>query len=227
MQLVPGTRGRALVLAVLAVPASLLAWPVGAALVCAAAGVRWFFRDPERSPPAAGVVSPADGRVTVLREEPPADGDAGGDEPGTRVRVGVFMSPTDVHVNRAPLPGTVRDVAHEPGGHWPAFSKASERNERLHVQAGDWRVTLVAGTLARRTHPRVEPGTPVERGERIGHISFGSRADVLLPAGVALDDVAVTPGDRVRAGETVLVPAAVLDAAGAGTDDSGAGRDAT
>ncbi|MFB6170380.1 MAG: protein sorting system archaetidylserine decarboxylase [Haloarculaceae archaeon] len=168
--------------------------PLGVALALAAPlAVLAFHRDPERTPPTEGVVAPADGTVSVLREE------------GDRVRVGIYMSPTDVHVNRAPAPGRVEAVEHEPGGHRPAFSKESEHNERLHVRCGEYTLTLVAGAFARRIHPYVEVGDRLDRGERVGHISFGSRADVLLPADVSLADVAVEQGESVTAGETRLV----------------------
>ncbi|WP_435347193.1 protein sorting system archaetidylserine decarboxylase [Haloarchaeobius sp. HRN-SO-5] len=169
----------------------------GLAFVVLAAGILHFFRDPPRSPPASGVVSPADGRVSVVREE------------GDRLRVGVFMNVTDVHVNRAPVDGTVREVEHTPGAHRPAFTKDSDRNERVHVRLdaadGETEVTLIAGAFARRIHPWVEAGDELARGERLGHIAFGSRADVLFPPGVEMDDLLVSKGDTVRAGESVLV----------------------
>jgi phosphatidylserine decarboxylase len=158
--------------------------------------VLYFFRDPDRSAPAARFVAPADGRVSVVREE------------GDRVRVGVFMNVTDVHVNRMPADGEVASVTHRPGANRPAFTKDSERNERVDVDCGAFEVSLVAGWFARRINPYVAEGDRLAAGDRIGHIDFGSRADVLLPPDVALADVAVTEGDRVRAGETVLVPAA-------------------
>lgn len=154
--------------------------------------VLYFYRDPDRSPPPSGVVSPADGNVSVLREE------------GDRIRVGVFMNVWDVHVNRAPLPGTVREVEHVDGAHRPAFSKESDRNERVHVRFDEYTLTLVAGAFARRIHPYVDADHPVDRGERIGHISFGSRADVLLPPEYERTDLAVDHGESVTAGETVL-----------------------
>ncbi len=168
--------------------------PLAVVAILVSLGVLAFFRDPERTPPDTGVVSPADGRVSVLRVED--DG---------RVRVGVFMNVTDVHVDRAPVGGTVRRVDHEPGGHWPAFSKESDRNERVRMAFDDHEVVLVAGTVARRITPYVEAGDRVERGERIGHIAFGSRADVVLPAEYGLADVKVRKNQRVRAGETVFV----------------------
>ncbi|MDR5673322.1 protein sorting system archaetidylserine decarboxylase [Halalkaliarchaeum sp. AArc-GB] len=156
--------------------------------------VLWFHRDPSRTPPEDGFVSPADGRVSVLRTE------------GDRVRVGVFLNVTDVHVCRAPSDGVVEGVDHRAGAHRPAFSKDSERNERVDIDCGSYEVSLVAGAFARRIHPYVEPGERLRRGERVGHVSFGSRADVLLPPGIDREDVRVCKGDRVRAGETVIAP---------------------
>ena len=156
--------------------------------------VAWFFRDPDRELPSEGIVAPADGTVTVVREEE------------DRLRVGVFMNVTDVHVNRAPLGGEVRSVEHTPGAHRPAFSKDSDRNERVRIAFEDHEVVLIAGAFARRITPYVEADDWVERGERIGHIAFGSRADVILPDGVEVADLAVGKGDTVRAGETVIAP---------------------
>jgi len=170
-----------------------LSVPLAVGLWALAAGVFWFHRDPERTPPAEGVVAPADGTVSVLREE------------GDRLRVGVFMNLHHVHVNRAPRGGRVEAVEHSPGGHWPAFSKASERNERCRVTFQDHEVVLIAGALARRIHPHVSEGDRVDRGQRVGHISFGSRVDLVLPPEVDRADLRVGKGDRVRAGETRVV----------------------
>ena len=175
-----------------AVPALFLTPPLAAACVALGAAVLWFHRDPERSPPPSGVVAPADGRVSFVREE------------GQRVRVAVFMNVTDVHVNRAQAPGTVESVAHSPGGHLPAFTKASERNERVTIVCDTHELTLIAGAVARRIHPYVDPDEELDRGQRVGHISFGSRADVLLSAEYDPDDVRVNEGQHVRAGETVI-----------------------
>lgn len=163
-----------------------------AAGVLASGFVLQFYRDPERQIAPVGVASPADGRVSVIREE------------GDRLRVGVYMSATDVHVNRAPLAGTVRDVVHRPGAYKPAFSKDSDNNEQVELVFDDHSVVLIAGWFARRIHPSVAVGDTVERGERIGHISFGSRADVLLPPEVTREDLTVEVGDRVYAGQTAL-----------------------
>jgi len=161
--------------------------------VALAGFVVWFHRDPERTPNGPGVVTPADGKVSVIREED--DG---------RVRVGVFMNVHDVHVNRAPLDGTVETVTHEPGGHRPAFDKESEHNERVRVETGEWTLVLIAGAFARRIHPYVDAGENLARGDRLGHISFGSRADVVLPPEYDRGDVLVEDGEKVQAGETVL-----------------------
>ena len=199
---------------VFSVTASLLA-------LVASAGTLAFFRDPERTPPPTGVVSPADGTVSVLREE------------GDRVRLGVFMNVWHVHVIRAPFDATVTDVEHVSGANRPAFSKESDRNERVHVRfetasptlpapaepapdttqsrdasTSDAEVTFIAGAFARRIHPYTERGDDVDRGDRLGHIAFGSRVDLLFPPTVDLEDVAVGVGDSMTAGETVVLESA-------------------
>ena len=175
-----------------AIPLFVFSPPLALVSILAGVGVLWFHRDPTRSPPPSGVVAPADGRVSVVRVE------------DDRVRVAVFMNVTDVHVNRAPAPCTVASVEHTPGRHLPAFSKESERNERVTIDCETYELTLIAGAVARRIHPYVEVGDELDRGDRVGHISFGSRADVLLPPNYDLDDVRVSVGQRVRAGETVI-----------------------
>jgi len=193
-----GTRRRALLAGALVLPLALVAPPAVLLVPLLVALVVWFNRDPSRTPPAEGFVAPADGRVSVVREE------EGDDE--TRVRVGVFMNVTDVHVNRAPAPGTVEAVEHTPGRHLPAFTKESDRNERVRIDCGAYEMSLIAGAVARRIHPLVEPGEALDRGDRVGHITLGSRADVLFPPEVSISDVRVERGETVRAGETVLAP---------------------
>ncbi len=147
-----------------------------------------FYRDPEREPDGPGMVSPADGRVIVA-------------EPG---RVAVFLNLHDVHVNRAPLGGTVARITHTPGKFKPAFGSTgeNERNEiDLDTEAGQVRVTQVAGFVARRIVCSVQEGQAVARGERIGRILLGSRTDVTIPPGFTL---AVATGQRVLAGQTVI-----------------------
>jgi phosphatidylserine decarboxylase len=256
-----------------------------------------FFRDPDRLPPSSGVISPADGTVSVVREEPVAgrpevraDGDGGIDaesdgatdaesdggidaesggatdaesdggtdvesggatdaesggatdaesdggtdadgegrsDPGDgngdgptagdapvddedyRLRVGVFMNVWNVHVNRTPVTGEAVEVTHEPGGHRPAFTKDSDRNERMRVRVdaddGEYEVVQIAGAFARRITSYLEDGDELDRGDRIGHVAFGSRADVVFPPAYDREDLAVEEGDSVRAGESVLL----------------------
>ena len=190
--LAPGAWRLARVPGLIAVPFALISPPLAVGCLVAAGFVLWFHRDPRRSPPPSGVVAPADGRVSAVRRE------------GDRVRVAVFMNVTDVHVNRAPDEGVVEAVEHTPGRHLPAFTKDSERNERVRVDFGNHEVTLIAGAIARRIHPYVEGGETLARGDRIGHVSFGSRADVLLAPAYDESDVRVRAGQRVRAGETVI-----------------------
>ncbi|WP_049937554.1 protein sorting system archaetidylserine decarboxylase [Haloplanus natans] len=190
--LAPGARRFTLPPLFAAIPLAVLAPPLGALALALGGFVIWFFRDPERTPPPNGVVAPADGRVSVVREEE------------NRIRVGVFMNVTDVHVLRAPMDGTVETATHRPGAHRPAFTKDSDRNERVDMAFDTHDVSMIAGWFARRIHPYCGAGDAVTRGDRIGHIDFGSRADVLLPADYDRDDLLVATGDAVRAGETVL-----------------------
>ncbi len=194
LSLARGTR-RLVAIPVVLAPVFAPATRIGAlGLLVAAVGVAWFHRDPEREPPATGIVAPADGTVSVLRNE------------GECVRLGIFMNVDDVHVCRAPVDGTVAERTHTPGAHRPAFSKESDRNERVDLalegETDRWEVRLIAGVFARRIHPYVEAGDDLARGERIGHISFGSRVDILFPPVVDREDLTVAPGDTVRAGET-------------------------
>jgi phosphatidylserine decarboxylase len=166
-----------------------------------------FFRDPERTPPAdpSAIISPADGRVVQIVEET-FDG-------RTIRRISIFMSPVDVHVNRAPVSGTVRDVVYQKGRFGIASSdRASAENEQniftLESTAGPVVVRQIAGLLARRIVFWKRVGDRLERGERVGLIKFGSRVDVLLEVAV---DLWVKSGDRVRAGSTVLAVAAGKD----------------
>jgi phosphatidylserine decarboxylase len=160
----------------------------------------WFFRDPERAiPDAAGaVVSPGDGKVTeaaIIKVD--------GEE---QVRISIFLSVFDVHVNRSPIAGVVREVRYQRGKFLNAMNQASaELNEQNIVRVeGDGQVVIfkqIAGLLARRIvfHPKV--GDRLERGQRVGLIKFGSRVDVLFDPAAALQ---VKVGDRVRGGASVL-----------------------
>jgi phosphatidylserine decarboxylase len=160
-----------------------------------------FFRDPEREIPAVtnGVLSPADGRVLGVE-------DAVDPFVGPSTRVSIFLSPLDVHVNRAPVGGLVTDVVYTPGRFLAAYDPAAgEGNERntVRIQGDAARVTVVqiAGVVARRIACYVGPGDKVEAGQRLGLIRFGSRTDCYVPRGT---DVRVQPGDRVTGGVTVI-----------------------
>ncbi|MDE2712672.1 MAG: phosphatidylserine decarboxylase [Acidobacteriota bacterium] len=188
-----------LVLATTGAAGGAFAW-TGWALLAGAGFCVFFFRDPERRPPdeATALLAPADGRVTEA-------GPAHEGEPGTQ-RVSIFLSIFDVHVNRAPAAGEVRAVRYREGAFRAAFRKdAAERNERNELEMttgrGTIRIRQIAGVVARRIVCRVRAGDRLARGERFGLIRFGSRTDLLLPAGVNL---AVRPGDRVRGGLTVI-----------------------
>ena len=170
-----------------------------------------FFRDPIRSVPQGQglIISPADGLVTMIREvEPPVElGGEGGLPPGPCMRVSIFMSVFDVHINRAPIPGRVAKIVYIAGKFLNAsLDKASEDNERQHflMTANDGTMvgfTQIAGLVARRIVPFVKAGDTVAVGQRVGLIRFGSRVDVYLPAGAAPK---VTLGQRAIAGETIL-----------------------
>lgn len=160
-----------------------------------------FFRDPEREVAAAAhaVLAPADGRVREVVED--VD-----DWVGPAVRVSIFLSPLDVHVNRAPIGGLVASTTYTPGRFLAAWkAEASRQNERcaIHLQGDAARVTVVqiAGVAARRIVCRVGAGDKLAAGERFGMIRFGSRTDCLMPRGT---DVRVRRGERVTAGITVL-----------------------
>jgi phosphatidylserine decarboxylase len=166
----------------------------------AAAASAGFFRDPERAIPrvANGVLAPADGRVISVE-------DAVDPFVGPSVRVAIFLSPLDVHVNRAPIAGVVTDVIYTPGAFKPAYDKDADVNERcaIRLQGEHARVTCVqvAGVVARRIVCRVGSGDKLEAGERYGMIRFGSRTDCYMPRGT---EVTVRPGEQMRGGQTVI-----------------------
>jgi len=213
----PEGRKFALITAAASFVTALLAWETIAwPLAFLTIGVAAFFRDPERIVPQDDrlIISPADGLVSLIAQvEPPAELKVD-DGSGTRglpaglvTRVSIFMSVFDVHINRAPIGGTVRRVVYIPGKFMNAdLDKASDDNERQHllIERPDGMAigfTQIAGLLARRILPFVKPGDIVATGQRVGLIRFGSRVDVYLPAGT---DAKVVLGQTVIAGETVL-----------------------
>lgn len=164
-----------------------------------AAFCAYFFRDPERTPPADPdlIVSPGDGRVLTVAKE----------GPGEVVTVRIFLSVFDVHVQRLPCSGVVEKVHYQPGAFHMAMDKEARENERSVVTVKpDGRPDVlvfeqIAGFVARRIRTWLKPGDRAERGARYGLIQFGSQAAVHLPPSA---EALVKPGDRVAAGLTPI-----------------------
>ena len=182
---------------------AIAAWAV--ALSCVA-----FFRDPARQSDAGAdaILAPADGRILSVGSAPQALAAS-----GLPVQVSIFMSPANVHVNRAPITGTAAEVRYVRGKKLPAFrDKASELNEHSFVRVqghdGDVAYKQIAGSIARRVVCDLAVGEAVERGQRVGLIKFSSRVDLFLPDTAR---VAVAVGQRTRAGVTVVARFAAQD----------------
>jgi len=169
--------------------------------------VAYFFRDPERVTPLREglVVSPADGKVSSIETmKPPSELGLGETE---RVRVSVFLSVFDVHINRSPVPGVIKKSIYTPGTFVNAdLDKASEDNERrsyvIEMPSGvEIAAVQIAGLIARRIVTFTSEGSTIGVGERIGLIRFGSRMDIYLPPG---HGALVSVGQRAVGGETIL-----------------------
>src|SRR5215471_4080144 len=184
--------------------AALLFWlatPIFASLALVfVAFFLWFFRDPERVIPSGPglIVSPADGKVTDISLTQ-LDG-----KPCTRISI--FLNVFDVHVNRSPISGVIKEVIYKRGQFANAMgASSSEANEQNMVTMEGEGMTLVfkqiAGLLARRIVFAKKAGDQLARGERVGMIKFGSRTDVIFPANIALK---IKVGDRVKGGASVL-----------------------
>ncbi len=176
-------------------------WPVAIVFVVLTAFMAYFFRDPSRQLPndANVVVSPADGRVTRVQQV-----DSGSENSPTLVSI--FLSPFDVHINRAPIAGEITDVTYMKGKFLIATNEnASLVNEQNSLTIQGEQITVVckqiAGILARRIVCWKHVGERVALGERFGLIKFSSRTDLVLPATVS---VSVKPGDRVKGGSTII-----------------------
>jgi phosphatidylserine decarboxylase len=207
------------------VAAGLLAWLAAPAwaIVPLVFGVfcAWFFRDPDRQIPAAAgaIVSPGDGRVTdIMAIEV---------EGRPRTRISIFLSVFDVHVNRSPIGGVVRDVQYRKGQFKNAMGAASaEGNEQNIVTVDDGAQTVVfkqiAGLIARRIIFTKRVGDTVARGERIGLIKFGSRCDVIFDAAAS---VQVKIGQHVAGGSSILALAPVTHPAEGRPELTGAQRE--
>jgi phosphatidylserine decarboxylase len=176
-------------------------WPVGIVFALLAAFMAFFFRDPGRQPPADAnvVVAPADGRVTrVQRLEKESTAAA--------TVVSIFLSPFDVHINRAPIAGKITNVSYTRGKFLMATNeKASLVNEQNALTIEGEKITVVckqiAGILARRIVCWKQAGQRVDLGERFGLIKFSSRTDLILPASV---EVLISEGARVKGGTTII-----------------------
>ncbi len=174
--------------------------PVGAVLVFLALFVFYFFRNPDRKIPMEPgvVVSPADGRVVVVKDEENAG------RPGKRVSI--FLAIWNVHVNRSPAAGTITRLEYKPGKFLAAWAeKASLENEQnvftLASEHGEIVFKQIAGWVARRVVSWKKSGETVGRGELVGLVRFGSRVDLWLPAGA---EIAVKVGDNVKGGSSVI-----------------------
>jgi len=181
----------------------LAAWPYALPVLLLAAFLLWFFRDPERRIPEASgsvvpLVSPGDGKVTDVSVV------ASGGNP--RNRISIFLSVFDVHVNRSPIAGVIREVRYQRGQFLNAMGahSAEENEQNIVTVEGEGRKVIfkqIAGLIARRIVFNFKVGDHVACGERVGLIKFGSRVDVLFDRDAAIQ---VKPGDRVKGGATVL-----------------------
>jgi len=163
----------------------------------------FFFRDPERTGPRGGhlIVAPADGKIVEIVHT-----DAGEYLQGNCLRISIFLSIFDVHVNRAPVSGVVEYLRYHRGEFRPAYKEGTgERNEHtsigIRAERGRLLLKQVAGALARRIVCHLREGHRVEQGERFGMIKFGSRVELLLPPEVK---VRVKLGQKVKGGMDVL-----------------------
>jgi phosphatidylserine decarboxylase len=181
--------------------------PLAWVAVLATAWIAYFFRDPPRVTPLRDglVVAPGDGRISAIeRVRPPPELGLDGPE---RVRVSIFLSVFDVHINRAPVAGRIARSVYVPGAFLnAALDKASEENERCALviakpDGTEIGVVQIAGLIARRIVTFVREGDSIGAGERFGLIRFGSRVDLYLPPGRG---VLVAVGQRAVGGETVL-----------------------
>jgi phosphatidylserine decarboxylase len=200
--------GLALIAVAIAVWLLLGSWVWAILPLLLAAFFLWFFRDPERViPQELGlIVSPADGKVTEVARIATPDGEC--------FRISIFLSVFDVHVNRSPVAGVLRDVRYRKGEFLnamnPVCAERNEQNQAIVDSADGYLVafTQIAGLLARRIVFNKRPGEFLARGERVGLIKFGSRTDTLLPGRA---EILVRVGDRVRGGASVLARMPLAD----------------
>jgi len=175
-------------------------WPYAIPVLLLGAFCLWFFRDPEREIPSmpGAIVSPGDGKVTDVGVVNSAE--------GKRSRISIFLSVFNVHVNRSPIAGVIRDARYQRGRFLNAMaSHSAEENEQNIVTVeGEGRTVVfkqIAGLIARRIVFNLKIGDTVARGQRVGLIKFGSRVDVLFDPDAVIQ---VKPGDHVKGGATAL-----------------------
>ena len=158
-----------------------------------------FFRDPKRDIGKA-IVAPADGRIREIKNI--VDEDI-----GKCMKISTFMNVYNVHVNRMPLDGVIKNITHHTGSYLPAYKKESDRNERviltIKTDIGIIKIVQIAGTLARRIVSYVKEKDKVKKGDKIGIIKFGSRVDIFLPAD-KIKNITVNLNDRIKAGENTI-----------------------
>jgi len=179
----------------------LASWPYAIPVILLGAFCLWFFRDPERQIPSApgAIVSPGDGKVTDV-----AIVNVGG---APRARISVFLNVFNVHVNRSPIAGVIRDVTYQRGKFLNAMAtNSAEENEQniVTVRAEDGTKVVfkqIAGLIARRIVFNLKAGDTVARGQRVGLIKFGSRVDILFDSDAAIQ---VKLGDHVKGGSSIL-----------------------
>jgi phosphatidylserine decarboxylase len=195
----------------------LAAWPYAVPVLLLAAFFLWFFRDPERLIPTlpGAVVSPGDGKVTDVSLV-----NAGGTP---RHRISIFLSVFDVHVNRSPIAGVIRDVRYQRGKFLNAMGahSAEENEQNIVTVEGEGHTVIfkqIAGLIARRIVFNFNVGDHVASGQRVGLIKFGSRVDVLFDRDAAIQ---VKPGDRVKGGASILALLPVMQSV---AQPVGAGR---
>lgn len=183
-----------------------LGWLIPALLLCLVTlFTLFFFRDPERTcaPVEKSVLTPADGRVLEVRQIADKDNPLG----RPALKISIFMSLFNVHVNRMPVHGTVKKIIYTPGKFFSAdLDKASRYNEnnRVFLETIDSKKLLIvqiAGLVARRIACWIKEGDQVDRGQRFGLIRFGSRLEVFLPPDSC---IVVQKGDKVKAGQTII-----------------------
>jgi phosphatidylserine decarboxylase len=180
----------------------LASWPYAVPLLLLGTFFLWFFRDPERQIPAVpgAIVSPGDGKVTDVSIVASASDGA------TRHRISIFLNVFDVHVNRSPIAGVIRDIRYRRGKFLNAMggNSAEENEQNIVTLEGEGRTVIfkqIAGLIARRIVFNFKVGDHLARGQRVGLIKFGSRVDVLFDSDAAIQ---VKVGDRVKGGATIL-----------------------